>query len=77
MSDTTITVTLDPTTAAAYHTASTEEQQKIQLLVRLFVQEFTTATPQTLREIMDAIGAKALQRGLTPEMLEQLLTDDE
>jgi hypothetical protein len=77
MSDTSIQVTLDPVTAEAYQTATPEEQQKIQALVRLFLREFTTSSPQALRDLMDDIGSKAVERGLTPDILEQLLNDDD
>ena len=44
--------------------------------MRLFLREFTTSSPQALRDLMDDIGSKAVERGLTPDILEQLLIDD-
>ncbi|MEW6347638.1 MAG: hypothetical protein AB1646_01125 [Thermodesulfobacteriota bacterium] len=58
MTDKSITVTLDAETAAVFHAASPEDQRKIELL---------------FRELMDEVGAKAQARGLTPEVLEELL----
>ena len=77
MTDTTITIALDEASAAAYNTASAEDQQKIQLLFRLLLREYTAPSNLSLRELMDDIGAQAEARGLTPDILEQLLNDDE
>jgi hypothetical protein len=71
-----ITVPLDAASAAAYQSASHENQQKIRLMVRLMVREFSSTSPQRLKEVMDEIGAKAVARGITPDLLEQLLHDD-
>jgi HEPN domain-containing protein len=76
MADTTITIALDEATAEAYHMASTIEQQKMQLLLRVLLREFATSSTLSLRELMDDIGEKAVARGLTPDILEQLLHDE-
>ena len=76
MTDTTITLPLDAATAAAYTTASSDDQRKIQLLFQLLVREYTAPANLSLRELMDDISIKAEARGLTPEILEQLLHDD-
>jgi hypothetical protein len=75
MPETVITIPVDAETALAYHTASPDEQKKIQLLLRLRLREFTEMPTGSLLEIMDNIGAKAEARGLTPEILEALLHD--
>jgi hypothetical protein len=77
MADTTITVTLDEATAAVYNTASPEAQAKMQLFLRLLLREYATSTTMPLRQLMDAISEEAAQKGLTPEILEQLLDDDQ
>jgi hypothetical protein len=77
MTDPTITIPLDEASAVAYHTASAEDQRKIQLLFRVLLREYTTPSNLSLRELMDDIGAQAEKRGLTPAILEQLLNDDE
>jgi hypothetical protein len=76
MDTTTITITLDRQTATTYYAASPEDQQKMQLLFRLLLREYTETATRQLREVMDAIGANAHQRGLTPDILEHLLHDD-
>jgi hypothetical protein len=77
MTDTTITIPLDAASAVAYHTASAEDQRKIQLLFRVLLREYTAPSNLSLRELMDDIGAQAEARGLTPDILERLLNDDQ
>jgi hypothetical protein len=77
MTNTVITIPLDESAAAAYRTASAEDQRKIQLLFRVLLREYTAPSNLSLRELMDDIGAKAEAQGLTPTILEQLLNDNE
>ena len=77
MADTIITLPLDAATATVYNTASSEDQRKIQLLFRVLLREYTAPSNVSLRELMDDISAKAEARGLTPEILEQLLHGDD
>ncbi|MGC1309340.1 MAG: hypothetical protein WA885_19135 [Phormidesmis sp.] len=76
MTDTTISIRVDETTALAYSQASAEEQKKIQILLGLRVNELFTQSGISLQQVMDEIGAKAEARGLTPEILETLLRDE-
>ena len=75
MSSHTLEIPLNPQTAQAYARATPEEQGKIQVLLELCARELTQKSPRALSEIMDEIGARAHERGLTPDMLEQLLKD--
>jgi hypothetical protein len=76
MTNTTISIPVDDSTALAYSQASVEQQQKIQLLLRLRVRELFSPSDVSLQQIMDDIGAKAEARGLTPQILETLLGDE-
>ena len=76
MPEAVITIPVDVETARAYHTASPDDQKKIQLLIRLRLRELAELPKNSLIEIMDDIGAKAEARGLTPEILEALLHDE-
>jgi hypothetical protein len=76
MINTTISIPVDVSTALAYSQASVEQQQKIQLLLRLRVRELFSPSDVSLPQIMDNIGAKAEARGLTPQILETLLGDE-
>jgi len=69
-----ITIPLDTQTAKIYTDASTENKQKLRLLLSLWLREFGT-TPRSLAAIMDEIGDNAQARGLTPEIVESLLNE--
>jgi hypothetical protein len=70
-----ITIQVDPEMAEAYRSAKAEDQKKIQLLLRIFLREISTAPPHSLDEIMDTISDRAKTRGLTPELLESMLNE--
>ncbi len=76
MTDTTITIPIDSDTARIYSTASADEQQKLQMLLRLRLRELTSHPQRPLSDIMDEIGRHAEARGLTPDLLDSLLHDD-
>jgi len=71
-----ISIPVDAETARAYHSASPDYQKKIQVLLRLRLRELAELPTSSLVEIMDDIGAKAEARGLTPEILRDLLHDE-
>ncbi len=71
----TVSVQLDAEAARIYQRASTEERQKMQVLLSLWLREFGKPT-KSLRSLMDEISDKAQARGLTPEILETLLNDE-
>lgn len=73
MTAATISIEVDADTARAFSRASPKEQRKFQLLLNLRLRELTTNPTRPLKEVMDAIGASAAARGLTPEILESLL----
>lgn len=77
MRDTMITIPVDAETARAYQAASEDDQKKMQVLLRLRLRELTTASTVSLRDLMDEIGTEAEARGMTPEILERLLRDDD
>ena len=72
MTTTTITIPLDAETAKIYTEAPAEIRRKLQLLLGLWVREFTVS-PCSLQSIMNEISRKAQKRGLTPEILESRL----
>ena len=73
--ETTITVPVDEEVAALYRQASPELQKKMQLLLSLWVREWVQ-NPRSLTMVMDEIAQKAAERGLTPQVLENLLDDE-
>ena len=76
MTDTIIPLPVDPETARAYNEATEEDRLRIQLLLRVRLREWMTVPGRPLREIRDDIAAEAQARGLTPEILEELLRDE-
>jgi hypothetical protein len=75
MTTQTISIPVDPEAARVFTQASPEEQRKLALLLSLRLRELTLAPARPLKEIMDEIGAQAAARGLTPEILDELLRD--
>ncbi|MBK1987061.1 hypothetical protein A0J48_005835 [Sphaerospermopsis aphanizomenoides BCCUSP55] len=74
--NTTIYIPVDVATAQAYTKSSQEEQKKIQFILALRMKELLDKPPISLSQLMDEIATKAEVRGLTPEILEDLLNDE-
>ena len=73
MANPTITIPLDPQTAQAYDSAAPEEKRKIQALLGLWLRELASGDYPSLQQVLDDVGRKAKDRGLTPELLDSLL----
>lgn len=73
---TTITIPMDTATAQLYLQAPAEEQRRMEIMLRLRLRELASQPEQSLKEIMDEIGKRAEERGLTPEILEELMRDE-
>ncbi len=73
--ETTIAVPVDEEVAALYRQAPPELQKKMQLLLSLWVREWVQ-NPRSLTMVMDEIAQKAAERGLTAQVLENLLDDE-
>lgn len=73
MANPSITIRLDPQTARAYDSAAPEEKRKIQALLSLWVRELAAGEYASLQRVLDEVGRKAKERGLTPELLDSLL----
>lgn len=69
-----VTLALEAQTAQIYADIPHQEQEKLQQIFNVLVNEHNQL-PNLLGLIMDAISLRAEQRGLTPEILEQLLKD--
>lgn len=67
--------------AEAYRNATQEEREQLQLKIAAIMQsQFTTKRLEAiarLRNTMDKVSQEAQERGLTPEILESILNDDE
>jgi hypothetical protein len=73
MANPTITIPLDPQTARAYDSAAPEDKQKIKALLSLWVRELAAGQYPSLQDVLDEVGRKAKERGLTQETLDSLL----
>jgi hypothetical protein len=69
-----ITIRVDPDAAQAYRETSDDERRKLDLLLSLRIHE-ATATTGSLKDLMRDIGRKARERGLTPEILREILDE--
>lgn len=70
----TISIPVDPEIQAAFEQASDGERQALSKLVGLFLKE--RWANKNLIQVMQEIGSRAEQRGLTPEVLNDLLADE-
>ena len=71
-----ITVNVDPEAARIFRNASPEQRRKLELLISLQLRSSSQQPTRSLTEVMDEIGRKGQERGLTPEILEDLLRDE-
>jgi hypothetical protein len=68
----TISVKVSPEAARAYRKASATERKKMELLLSMRLLEASTSR-KSLESVMREISRSAQERGLTPEILDELL----
>jgi hypothetical protein len=71
----TITINVDNEVAKAYREAEVNKQQKLSVIIKLFFQP--DLANKTLSQVMEEIADKAEKRGLTSEILQAILDDEE
>lgn len=76
MSTEAITLLVDSEAAQVFKSASTEDQEKLQVLLGVWLKEYAKADAASLKETMNEISRNAQSRGLTPETLESILEDE-
>jgi hypothetical protein len=72
MSTEIITLEIDSEAAQAFKSASTDERQKLQVLLGIWLKEHVKTETVSLKETMDELSEKAQSRGLKPEILESI-----
>ena len=72
-----ITIEVDEEVARAYAGASAQDRLKMRMLVNLRLRDFINGQPRPLLEVIEDMSANAAARGLTPEILESILRDEE
>jgi len=70
----TITIQVTPEVAKAFRSASETERKKMELLLNLRLLE-VTRTRKPLEQVMREISRSAKERGLTEDILKDLLAD--
>ena len=70
-----IRIRVDSATAKAFNSTSAQDRQKLELLLNLKLKE-SLKQSDSLLKIMDEISQEAVDRGLTPEILQTLLEDE-
>ena len=71
----TITIQVNPEIAKAYQEINSTRREKLELLFNILLKQ--ALDNRSLSQIMDDIGYKAQERGLTPEILESILADED
>ncbi len=72
-----IRIQVDAEAAKAYKTASSDERRKIQILLSNWLKQVTLRDKTSLKQLMNEISDNAQARGLTPEILETILSETE
>ena len=70
-----ITIQVDREAARAYKAAPAADQRKMGALLSLWLKDVAMAEPAALKHMMPDLSKKARDRGLTPEILENLLKE--
>lgn len=73
----TISIQVDSRTAQLYEATPEDKRARLRKLIGVLVTEFAESTPQSLLALMDEMSREAETNGLTPEILELILNDDE
>lgn len=71
-----ITLKIDPEAARIFKTATAEEREKLQVLLSIWLKDLGTSGTKSLKETMDEISATARARGLTSEILDEILEEN-
>lgn len=76
MATETITIRVDARAAQAFKAAPEAQRQKLEQLLSFRLLE-AAQTSESLENLMRRISHNAQDRGLTPEILQEILRDDE
>ena len=76
MATETITLEIDSDAARAFRSVSAERRAKLQVLLGIWLREYSKADSPALQQTMDEISDHAKSRGLTSEILESILRQE-
>ena len=69
-----ITIQVDENIKTAFEEASPKTQKELSSIIKLFFRQ--NLHNKTLTQVMAGISDRATERGLTPEILQEILTDN-
>ena len=72
----TIRVQIDEKAAQLFATAPADRRAQLSLLIGDLIEQFAESTPAALFSLMDDMSREASQNGLTPEILDSILSDE-
>lgn len=72
-----LTLQLDLEAVEIFNNISDDDREKLELLVSSLFKEYKQSNINQLKKTMDKIGQKAQERGLTPEILEAILAEED
>ena len=70
-----ITISVDADLAEIYRSASESERRKLDLLINMRLRSILTRPKKSLPILMDEISQEAQRNGMTPEILESILSE--
>lgn len=73
----TLTLQLDAEAVQVFESISDSDKEKLEFLVSYLFKDYQKSNVETLKKTMDDISEKAQARGLTPEILEKILAEEE
>ena len=76
MATETVTLPIDSEAAQAFKAVSSEEREKLGVLLSAWLKEYAKSDNASLKRAMDEMGERARRRGLTPEILESILREE-
>lgn len=74
---TTIRIPIPDSLARIYESASEEDKRKAQWLIELVLQDLFRTQTESFQDVVRDISQRAAERGMTPEILEELLKDND
>lgn len=70
-----ISLQVDETVKTAFESATPETREQIASMIGLFLRN--NLQSKTLTEVMAEISDRAIERGMTPEILQEILADND
>lgn len=76
MTTATIRVQIDDRAAHLFATAPANRRAQLSLLIGDLIEQFAESIPTALLSLMDEMSREARQNGMTPEILDAILSDE-